>query len=405
MKFFLPIYIFTFFLDSYFLDLGFALKPFMIFTALVVAINFNKLKISLCDYEYIMLFFFFFYISTAFVGVDYESSLRLALGIVLLLLTYFTVTYALNYYSARLSVESAFYYGYLLFIVISLILYFWGLLIVNGDFYSYNSSKIYGVMIDRHIPRMIGVTNDPNFFAFYLTPFLLYFYSKKDKSVADIALLILSLLLLFLSFSRGAMLSVFFVIVLYETIRTINPRHKIRFVNKSELLKSLIRPFLLISVFVCSALYLVSLDNVVEMVSARVESAADASGRLDIWKNGFALFVDNFILGIGIYNFQHYNIQYFNDWHYMHNTHLEVLVESGLIGALLYISFNLLLFLRLFRLSLDSSYFVFALLAYIAMMIQLTGLSGLINEVWILCLAYFSYVIKSNKRRGPVNGL
>ena len=398
MKYLLIIYFFSFFSGAYYFDVGFALKIFIIFSVVLVVINFNKIRFSFHLYEYFMLLFFFLYISTSFFAIDYLSSLRLTVGIVLLITVYLLLKFLFDTYSKRFNLEYLLFYSLILFVVLSLIMYALGLGVVNGEFLKYNTEKIYGVMIDRHIPRLIGLTEDPNFFALYITPFLFYFYVKKSKTIKDVILLFLLFLLLFLSFSRGAIIGVFGVIFIYELIKLIfifsNLPKRISLRKYIPLIAAI---FIFIFIFIFISSYMDIVDKVLEMINKRVSTASSGSGRFEIWSNGLDLFQDNFFTGIGLYNFRYYNLHYFNDAHYMHNTHLEVLVEAGIIGFTVYVVFHLLLFYQLVKICIHNKTNIYLLLSYMSMIIQLSVLSAIINEVWFLFLAYIAFIIKVEK--------
>lgn len=50
--------------------------------------------------------------------------------------------------------------------------------------------------------------------------------------------------------------------------------------------------------------------------------------------------VDAPIFGIGAFNFPQYNLYFYGKEMYMHNTFLEVFIESGTVGIVLYVIFG-----------------------------------------------------------------
>jgi O-antigen ligase len=275
------------------------------------------------------------------------------------------------------------------------------MLILDGKFLEYNSNDILGVTVDRLIPRMTGTTTDPNFLALYMTPLFFYLFAKRDKRAGEKLLFLLSIVAIALTLSRGGIISILLTLALYKISKVLTA-------SKITIPRNLIAKSIFI-IGTALVLFLIlmktSIGNEIEhMLLKRFNlfSLQRASGRFNIWRNGFLLFQENPLLGIGIYNFIYYNSTLFGDYHYMHNTHLEVLVESGIVGFSLYVIFHLMLLYSIYKLQRTRRH-VHVFLIYVSMQLQMTSLSAIINPVWILFLAYTSFVIekelKKEKRR------
>lgn len=75
------------------------------------------------------------------------------------------------------------------------------------------------------------------------------------------------------------------------------------------------------------------------------------SGRTDIWAFAWQSFLENPIIGVGIKGFRHLDFSTANLTSTMHphNAILEILLETGLIGALLIFAFGIITFAKLIR--------------------------------------------------------
>ena len=129
----------------------------------------------------------------------------------------------------------------------------------------------------------------------------------------------------------------------------------------------------------------------------RINNLNNGSGRFDIWNNAITLFYQNQFFGIGWYNFLEYNKIIFNRENYMHNTFLEVLVELGIFGFLIYILFFIILFLNIIKLQYKKSN-KYLLFTFFSMIILLNSLSLYINEVLFVFMALVSYELYNMKK-------
>lgn len=80
----------------------------------------------------------------------------------------------------------------------------------------------------------------------------------------------------------------------------------------------------------------------------------------------------------------------------MHNTFLEVLVETGLIGFVFYLLFHIVVIVNIYKLSKYNKY-QYILPTYLTMLIMMLSLSTIINEVFFLILALISSLIHEER--------
>lgn len=149
-------------LSRYNITIGFALKPHMILVCLVFIVNmknfyFHKLYI----HELFLLIFYFYFSFTGIYARFPLASLRMSFGIIIMIATYFIMKYILSRITIFTLEKNIANVG-ILFNLVSLALYFIGLYTINFNFRNARQ-VIYGLMLERNTPRLIGLlTGIPN---------------------------------------------------------------------------------------------------------------------------------------------------------------------------------------------------------------------------------------------------
>ncbi|MCY8232281.1 O-antigen ligase family protein [Priestia endophytica] len=362
-------------LSSYNINVGFALKPYMIIIAVCFVLRLNGFRFyKLRTFEVVIFVFYIYYCSTGLFAKYPEYSIRLILGIIITLTSYIVMKDILSKVDI-MKLEKIISSVGIIFNLTSIILYAIGMYFLHFNFIG-NQIRSYGVLVDRSVPRLIGTFDDPNIFSFCNFVFFFYYLTHIDSKKSKLGLLLTTSTLL-LTFSRGAILAVLlglFMFFIFAKVKT-----KIKMVTSG-----LVLSYLLIQI----ANFFLSI-NIWDILTSRFESSANdnGSGRFTLWENGISLFKDHPVFGIGLFNFRPYNSSYFGSDRYMHNTFLEVLTESGLIGLTLYLIIFLLLAIDLYKgrkKGPDIRYLFFTLCS---MIVLLSSLSMIINEVFFLFIA------------------
>lgn len=371
------------------LDLGFSLKPFMIIMVLITLfslkyINFNKLF----NFEINLVIFIIIHSMTA-LNFKYPSySIRFIILYIIIFVFYFSTRSLLEKIDVY-SIEKVISRTGFIAIVSSLIYYILGIL-ASGMNYFGNKLNYYGLMIDRSTPRLTGTaSSDPNIFVFYVTLYFFYTLSHLDTKLNKIGFLLVTSTII-LTFSRGAYLALGFGLI---TAFLLSNGLKIK-------IKGIIVSSILITFLTFFGDYLKV--NPIKFIIDRFSSFATdgGSGRLAIWANAIDTFNDNPILGIGINSVREYNFEYYNRGVYLHNSLLEVLVETGIVGSIIYALFLILLFINAIKLYMRNKKTLFILLTLLSMFIQMNSLSILYNEVfYILILLLYRYSIEFPESR------
>ncbi|OOR05101.1 polysaccharide polymerase [Bacillus cereus] len=380
-------------LSKYNIYVGFSLKIYMIFLVVYFCLTIKDFYIQkLYFHEVAFLLFYFIYCLSGILSIYLSASIRMIFGVFLVLGCYFIMRNLLGN-TEIVVLESAIVYVGLVFNIVSLILYIVGL--QHFGLYGGEEREVYaGLLVDRGYPRLIGLLDDPNIFIFYNTIFFMY-YITNLYNTNNVIGFILCVTTSLLTFSRGGILAIVLVILVYICMSS--------FAKKVKIIMGLV----LFGVVIFSF----SLSNVVmggeldDILNKRISdfSHDNGSGRFTLWEAAFKYFLSNPYIGIGAFNFSNYYEYQFNAKLYVHNTFLEILSESGIIGFLLYGAFLCILMVKLTKYNLFREK-PYLLLTMIAFLFQMMSLSLIINEAFFLFLAVVVKYISIYEGRGTIDG-
>jgi O-antigen ligase len=386
------IFFISFFLQRFSFKIGFSLKSFIIIAILYSLLFFKSIKINFNTFEKILFLFFIYSITISVFTSNYiENSIRLIFAIILISIIYILSKNILYFFiEKRISFNKVIIIVALFINLVALILYIIGIYKIGNHFILYERERIYGVLIDRGIPRLIGTFTDPNFFVLADTFFFYYFLFMKKNLLEKLIFLNIVINIL-LTFSRGGIISLSLVLIIYFIFKLITD-----IIRNFKIKKSFFKFLFIFIFFVVIIIFLINNSPVLqEMFMKRIDSLSRGSGRFEIWLHGLNFFYNNYLFGIGLYDFLPYNIHYYNNYHYMHNTYLEVLVETGIVGFILYILFHIFLLIHILKMYKINKNCIIILLTYLSLFLEMISLSALINEVWVLFLVYTSVKYKN----------
>ncbi|MGF9965820.1 O-antigen ligase family protein [Bacillus rhizoplanae] len=379
---FIAVFIMFVMLSKYHIYVGFSLKIYMIFLIIyfccVVAHFYFR---PLYSYEVMLLLFYIIYCLSGAFSIYTNASIRIIFGVVLVLGCYFIMRYMMEHTTIS-SLEKGIGTAGLVFNVVSLLLYVIGL--QQSGFHAEGEVISYGLMIDRNYPRLIGLLDDPNIFVFYNTLFFT-FYLTHLRGFKHIIGFILCISTSLLTFSRGGIISLLLVILLYILM--------VNMVNKIKIITSLV---IFSFIVICVANFITD-GQIEHIISSRIQDFANdnGSGRLELWTQAFQYFRDSPYIGIGAFNFSDYYAYSYNKKLYVHNTLLEILSESGIFGFLSYVAFLTLLLVTIVTKRLHHKQ-IYLLLTLFAFILQMMSLSLIINEAFFLFLAItLKYILDS----------
>ena len=200
-------------LANYNVYIGFALKPYMVFSILYLIVCIGAFRfVRFHLFEVAMVVFYLMYSLSGAFSIYPESSLRILVGIIIYLFCYLVMKSIIGQASERIILKSISMVG-IFFNAMSLLLYFIGLktvgFVLQGD-----RVYQYGLMLDRDYPRLIGLLQDPNFFVFYNTLFFAFYLTNAKGWMNKIGLLLVVVTNL-LTFSRGGLIVMVALFLLY----------------------------------------------------------------------------------------------------------------------------------------------------------------------------------------------
>ncbi|MGG0657025.1 O-antigen ligase family protein [Rummeliibacillus pycnus] len=355
-------------------DIGFSLKPFM-FVTLFIIIFLNKYMkfYKFYSFEIIMIIFIIAHSSTALYFKYPAASLRFILAFNLILIFYFSLRGLIDRLEVE-KIEQLISRAGLIGIIASIIYYLIGISTVGMNF-SGNGLNYYGLMIDRSTPRLTGTpSNDPNIFVFYITLYFFYILNHLHLKINKIGCFLAAITII-LTFSRGASVAIVIGIILNLILE--------RNVKKNYKSITVISLFLVLIISLGSSLAI----NPVTYIEKRFLSISSdgGSGRFTLWNNAYETFLEH-PFGIGINSSLDYDRDHSLKVRYVHNSLLEVLMESGIIGITFYSLFWISIFILAIKLYLKNNKTLFILIIFITMFIQMLTLSIVYNEAFYFML-------------------
>ncbi|WP_223591811.1 O-antigen ligase family protein [Neobacillus bataviensis] len=380
-------------LANYYIYVGFAIKPYMIFLILFLTVHIGSFYFQrLHLFEMAMLLFYMMYSLSGSFALYPASSIRIICGIILYIFCYFIMKSVIGN-AKDLVIERAIADAGILFNVASLTLYFVGLKSLG---FVFEGDRVYqfGVLLDRDYPRLIGLVQDPNFFVFYNTLFFSYFLCNSNSLKNKLGLL-LCIIANLLTFSRGGILIMAFLVLIYIVIN--NPMKQLKLIVGLTV-------SLLVSVYI-TIVYLHF--DIFGILQSRVGDLSQdgGSGRLELWGRAWDYFTSHMFFGIGAFNFSDYNFFQYGTSLLVHNTFLEILSESGLLGITCFCLFILLVFVEIYQMKLIKKK-PYLFLTFVGFILQMAFLSVIINDMFFMYLAilatYFhkeKYSLKSEKKK------
>ena len=177
-----------------------------------------------------------------------------------------------------------------------------------------------------------------------------FFYRYKKYRIFSSIAIILNIIAIFISATRGSLLALFFVILLSLLFSIF----KKGFLEKKK--KIILSSILIIFVLFISSIFIFKDFEVIKKVESlrRISnislSDSTSASRLVIWKYSFDSFIDKPIFGWGLENFddsfnKYYDNTISEEWFdRAHNNYLDILITGGIISLLIYLIFIFFVF-------------------------------------------------------------
>lgn len=360
---------------GFYLNIGFALKPFIILSFLNILLLFSIMRFNrLLTFETILIFFLIVYCASALQFNYSAEHLRFILAIVIILLFYFSTRGLIILISIK-NLQKIISISGIIGTSASLLYYLIGLMEIGTNFHG-NGIINYGLMLDRSIPRMIGTASgDPNIFVFFITLYFFFFLYNISTTSNKIGFLLTTICIV-LTFSRGAYISIIITSLLVFILAV---------KQKGKLKNTFIIILLLLGISQSLTFFGINYFGFIENRFSNISNDG-GSGRIVLWMNAIETFKNNPIMGIGLNGTLKYNEVHYGNAVYIHNTMLEVLSETGLIGFIIFIFLWTSIFITSINLYKKNKSTKFLLATFVAIFIQMLSLSILLNEAFYLIL-------------------
>ncbi|CAM4318012.1 O-antigen ligase [Listeria booriae] len=367
-------------------QIGLAVKPYMMMLLLLMFYYLSKITIEkLLFFEMAFVGFYVYYDLRGVITAYPTAALRAMGATFILLVFYFFCRYWLNQIRWK-DIEWAIIISGFVFNLLSLGYYVMGLVNLGFNMHG-NGIRELGVMIDRDFARLLGLTNDPNIFVFINMLFIAYFLTHREKWWNLLGGFI-GILCVMLTLSRGAIISLVIVLVLCLLVGSVR--------SKLMMVLGAVGFFLLANLFFDQFMEVSLWELLLERFGTVSEDGG--SGRFDIWTDGLAYFMDKPLFGIGSFNFQAYHSFAAGKAIFMHNSFLEILVETGIVGMMFYVTAIVTLVWTLVKAALvdkEQWWLLIALIGYLSMM---TSLSLILNEIFFFFFALVARSLKEKER-------
>lgn len=334
-KYFFYIFIFIFlFFDGTHLNLGsFSIQYYQLFAPLLLIniIFYRKIGI-IKGYEFCYLALYVYLMVTIIYAIDMLLALRLVILEILLIITYIYLRTEFSKFTISELEKYIILIGKI-YIVGSIIFYLMGIL--SAQFiYAEPGSTYYGVMNESAFPRLVGFTESPNTYILIGLFLLVFFIYAQEKLF--ILLSIINITLTFSSTGIFLMGLIFLVYIIYH-------KYYLKFVKAGLF-------FLGLFSFIYYK-FIYENDEIMKMIEIRLERNETGSNRLLIWRDAFDLISENPFFGYGI-NQTRILLKDFDGINSLHNTYMEVLLTSGMIGLIIYLATLIVLFIQTVKISL-----------------------------------------------------
>lgn len=378
-EFLLILYLVSFMLLQFSINIGFSFKPYMLMSLFIIIITVGSnraVRIPIINNIAVYELFLILFIVYATVRNIFASDIVLGFkGSVALLFSLFV-----------------YYFTYMIFKNVSNeeligIIYKSGIfsicIIVIG--FLIRDNRIYE--LDRSVNRLRGYVQDPNFLALYLAlPLFIALYytlTKKKNIVTTIILFVM----IFLTYSRAAYLSIVISLLYFLFVLR---NHINRF--KSKVIFGLVLIVLVLILLYNLPITKPTMQMATNNIFARFNETASRGARELLIDIGIDTFKEHPLFGIGMLNVRYYTRPFVSN-NYLHNTYLEVFVEQGFVGGFLYLGFIISFMLRKCRIE----YSKVVKSVIVSQLLMIFFLSAVNNEALFLSIGLYKAVYSKEK--------
>ena len=179
----------------------------------------------------------------------------------------------------------------------------------------------------------VGMTTQPGMNAIFLTVlFVIYAVqaiNTKNKRTRNIIIMLVSFLMILTTSKRSALIISIFSISIFYFSKNRSMKLKINYRN---ILKYTLGIIFIIAFFYYMYNKTTVFDTLINKISNLSSNSDISNGRFDLWNSAFELFIKSPVYGIGLKRF------YFLTGLDVHNTYIQILAETGIIGFTFFVS-------------------------------------------------------------------
>ena len=376
---------------QFFLFLGFAsfsfvalnIKIYMFFGSLYAFWNREVFILKNVYIHEILFMTLYFYIVIASLYVDdVLLAVKLILGEITLLLTYFSLRYLVTQIDFK-TVENIFLKLGNAFILISLFLYIVGIVYIyyfhyipTPDMYlNEHSIRVYGLYMEGNFPRLTGLAESPNNYLYISFLLMLLYFFKKKFMMFGFALISVILTMS----ATGQLLLIIFVV--YKLLT-----------NKKTFFYTIVGLIL----FICFVIFLYFNDPFVKyMIDLRILRIESGSGRYDLWSFVLQWLDQSPWIGYGANQSRVILENYSRHYQSAHNSFLDIFLTTGVLGLLIYIAFHLSLAVISIKLNkvYQTKIFILAYIEYFIISLS----NNTLHVDYVIIYLIFMYIFLYNK--------
>lgn len=378
--------------DRFYFNWVFAIKPFVMVTAIGIIVTLfiiKKMK-PLLDFEKWMIIFYMMYMIASIRPGNLSNGIRYVCGSLMVLGFYICVRIALENITIN-QLEQIISIVGIVISSVSLFAYAIGVFLLNSYLGWQGRVRSIGVLVEAGIPRLCGIMNkDPNITAMMLIIFVFYYLYHLNNKINYVGAILSSLCIL-LTFSKGALIA----FVMAWGITRVVPYYE----RKPIWFKKV---YIVVPIIAFITLILLK-DNGVDVLGIIKKRFImmfrdNGAGRFILWEYGIQGWVSSPIFGIGGNMTKSYILEMYGVEKVLHNSWLEILLETGVMGAIPCVCFLYTTYSACKECVLRYKN-RFVLVSFLAVVIMMCSISVQFNEGFYLLLAVvFAYTSNDKER-------
>lgn len=366
------------------------IRPYMIMVSIGgIIFSLNKFRVKLTTIDIFLSVLYLYMMATFIYSEEISLSIQMFFGLNLLLYSYFILRIFIYQYSLNEFVEKIYFIAKWFFIL-SFFLYVIGVLahylfdvsiVLEGGG---NRAVLLGVYFEGGItPRMRGLCDSPNNFGMYAI-IMLPVWLNYSPGIKWWQLSIVSIMLI-LSFSTTMFLALICMFFIFILNKFFNSNGKV-----SRKLLVLIIFYTILFFVISGSIYFVFLDGLSADLNAvigyKLDRVSSGSGRFELWQYSWSLISENPVFGYGL-NQARIVLAPYRQVNSTHNNFLEVMLEGGVGGLLLYLFLLSSVFVTVFSKSMMKKERQWVLITLVGLFIFSNANVNLYSDSFIFCLA------------------